>query len=198
MPTGAKRIRSVGQNDKPPARRRDSKLLQASSGQHVSFEELLATLSTFFTNLPAGEVDGALKQGLQPVVEWFGADRSTFAEISLDGTYATFIDSYAVSGAPPFPPNTVLRQFSWLIETLRRGEVVCVSGLKALPIEAWEEREYMRRQGFKSHLSVPIFVGKALGAADFVESQLYNADYVRRFRPGWPEKDEDQTGKDSE
>jgi precorrin-4/cobalt-precorrin-4 C11-methyltransferase len=30
-----------------------------------------------------------------------------------------------------------------------------------------------------------IFVGKGLGANDFVESQLYNADYVRRFRPGW-------------
>ncbi len=39
-----------------------------------------------------------------------------------------------------------------------------------------------------------IFIGKGLGTADFVESQLYNADYVRRFRPGWP-----QTGlKDSE
>lgn len=30
-----------------------------------------------------------------------------------------------------------------------------------------------------------IFVGRGLGASDFPESQLYNADYVRRFRPGW-------------
>ncbi len=30
-----------------------------------------------------------------------------------------------------------------------------------------------------------IFVGRGLGASDFRESQLYNADYVRRFRPGW-------------
>lgn len=34
-----------------------------------------------------------------------------------------------------------------------------------------------------------IFVGKGLGASDFRESQLYNADYVRRFRPGWPQGD---------
>ena len=32
-----------------------------------------------------------------------------------------------------------------------------------------------------------IFVGRGLGASDFRESQLYNADYVRRFRPGWPQ-----------
>ena len=31
-----------------------------------------------------------------------------------------------------------------------------------------------------------IFVGRGLGASGFRESQLYNADYVRRFRPGWP------------
>lgn len=32
-----------------------------------------------------------------------------------------------------------------------------------------------------------IFVGRSLGTSQFVESQLYNADYVRRFRPGWPQ-----------
>lgn len=42
-----------------------------------------------------------------------------------------------------------------------------------------------------------IFVGKGLGSTDFVESQLYNADYVRRFRPGWPHID-NQPDKDSE
>ncbi len=43
-----------------------------------------------------------------------------------------------------------------------------------------------------------IFVGKGLGASDFVESQLYNADYVRRFRPGWDQFSKDQEGKGSE
>ncbi|OHV80739.1 precorrin-4 C(11)-methyltransferase [Rhizobium sp. LCM 4573] len=42
-----------------------------------------------------------------------------------------------------------------------------------------------------------IFVGRGLGLTDFVESQLYNADYVRRFRPGWPHIDS-QPDKDSE
>jgi precorrin-4/cobalt-precorrin-4 C11-methyltransferase len=42
-----------------------------------------------------------------------------------------------------------------------------------------------------------ILVGKGLGSTDFVESQLYNADYVRRFRPGWPHID-NQPDKDSE
>jgi precorrin-4/cobalt-precorrin-4 C11-methyltransferase len=32
-----------------------------------------------------------------------------------------------------------------------------------------------------------ILVGPGLGAEDFRESALYSADYVRRFRQGWPE-----------
>ena len=36
-----------------------------------------------------------------------------------------------------------------------------------------------------------ILVGPALGSEDFRESELYNADYVRRFRAGYaPEQDE--------
>jgi PAS domain S-box-containing protein len=165
---------------------RAKRTLQRSSGQHVRFEKLLASLSTSFAGLPADEVEGALQQGLQQVAQWFGADRSTFAELALDGTYATFLHSYAVSGAPPFPPKTVLRQFSWLIETLRRGDVVCVPRLEDLPTEAREEREYMRRQGFKCHLSVPIFVGKslifALGLGSFTRERAWSSKDIRQLR----------------
>ncbi len=186
MPTGDKRIRFAGQKNEPSVTRRKSAQLQGSSNQRIRFETLLATLSTFFAGLPAGEVEGALKEGLRRVVEWFGADRSTFAEISLDGSHAIFIDSYAVSGSLPFPPKTVLRQFSWLIETLRRGEVVCVSRLQDLPPDATEEREYMRRQGFKSHLSVPIFVGKslifALGLGSFTRERAWSSKDVPHAR----------------
>ena len=186
MPAGDKRIRSVGRKNEPSVTRRKSTQLRGSSNQRVRFEGLLATLSTFFAGLPAGDVEGALKEGLRRVVEWFGADRSTFAEISLDGAHAIFIESYAVSGVPPFPPKTVLRQFSWLIETLRRGETVCVFRLEDLPPDATEEREYMRRQGFKSHLSVPIFVGKslifALGFGSFTRERAWSSKDVPHVR----------------
>ncbi len=36
-----------------------------------------------------------------------------------------------------------------------------------------------------------ILVGRALAADDFLESELYNAEYVRRFRGGPARGDED-------
>ena len=83
----------------------------------------------------------------------------------------------------PECPVAIVVRASWPEERIIRGTL---SDIEARLAEEPAERTAL------------IFVGKALGAADFVESQLYNADYVRRFRPGWPEKDEDQTGKDSE
>lgn len=43
-----------------------------------------------------------------------------------------------------------------------------------------------------------IFVGKGLGARDFSESQLYNADYVRRFRPARDQDGSDRMGEGAE
>ena len=74
-------------------------------------------------------------------------------------------------------PNTL--RASWPEERIIRGTLADIEAkLAAEPAER----------------TALIFVGKGLGAADFVESQLYNADYVRRFRPGWPQAGD----KDSE
>ncbi|MDR6820557.1 precorrin-4/cobalt-precorrin-4 C11-methyltransferase [Neorhizobium sp. 2083] len=76
-------------------------------------------------------------------------------------------------------PVAIVVRASWPEEQIIRGTLADIEAkLAAEPAER----------------TALIFVGKSLGAAEFVESQLYNADYVRRFRPGWPQTD----GKESE
>mgnify|MGYP002332877929 FL=1 len=71
-------------------------------------------------------------------------------------------------------PVAIVVRASWPEERIIRGTLSDIEAkLAAEPVER----------------TAIIFVGRGLGAADFVESQLYNADYVRRFRPGWPQDD---------
>ena len=68
-------------------------------------------------------------------------------------------------------PAAVVARASWPDERIvraRLGEIV--DALRESPIER----------------TALILVGPALGAEDFRESELYNADYVRRFRSGRP------------
>ncbi|AXV17810.1 precorrin-4 C(11)-methyltransferase (plasmid) [Neorhizobium sp. SOG26] len=67
-------------------------------------------------------------------------------------------------------PVAIVVKASWPEERIIRGTLA--------DIEAKLASEPVERTAL-------IFVGRSLDAGNFPESQLYNADYVRRFRPGW-------------
>ena len=67
-------------------------------------------------------------------------------------------------------PTAAVTRASWPDETIVRGTLGgIVEAMRAAPVER----------------TALIFVGPALGAEDFRESELYNSDYVRRFRAGY-------------
>lgn len=183
----AKRTRSIAIKAVQPVLERQG--VEARSPvvrNRSSFDELLATLSTRFAAQAADEVEDALKDSLKQVVEWFGVDRSTFGEIAQDTNATRFLQCYAAPGKPSFPPNTLLRQFSWYVQTLRRGEVVRLSRVEDLPVEAREEREYARRSGFNANLTVPLFLHKSpiftIAIGCFNRERVWSARDIRRLR----------------
>ena len=112
----------------------------------------------------------------------FGATGATLAihlaVHALDRVVAELAPLYG-----PDCPVAIVVRASWPEERIIRGTLADIEAkLAAEPAER----------------TALIFIGKALGATEFAESQLYNADYVRRFRPGWLESGNDQTGKGSE
>ena len=66
-------------------------------------------------------------------------------------------------------PAAVVARASWADEEIVRAPL---GGIAAAMRQTPVERTAL------------ILVGPALGAEDFRESELYNADYVRRFRAG--------------
>ncbi|MBV9288322.1 MAG: precorrin-4 C(11)-methyltransferase [Hyphomicrobiales bacterium] len=105
-------------------------------------------------------------------------ERETLAAFAATGaTLAIHLSIHAlekvVEELTPFYgagcPAAVVARASWPDEQICRaslGEIV--SALRAQPVER----------------TALILVGPALGADDFRDSELYNADYVRRFRSG--------------
>ena len=112
-------------------------------------------------------------------------ERETLANFAATGaTLAIHLSIHAleevVAELTPFYgpdcPAAIVARASWPDERIVRatlGEIV--GALRETPIER----------------TALILVGPALGAEDFRESELYNADYVRRFRAGYaPEQGE--------
>ncbi len=105
-------------------------------------------------------------------------ERETLANFAATGaTLAIHLSIHAledvVAELTPFYgpdcPVAIVARASWPDERIVRatlGEIV--GALRETPIER----------------TALILVGPALGAEDFRESELYNADYVRRFRAG--------------
>jgi precorrin-4/cobalt-precorrin-4 C11-methyltransferase len=103
-------------------------------------------------------------------------ERETLANFALSGaTLAIHLSIHAlervVAELTPFYgadcPAAIVARASWPDERIVRatlGEIV--GDLREAPIEG----------------AALILVGPALAADDFRESELYNADYVRRFR----------------
>ncbi len=183
----AKRTGSIASKAvQPVLRRRGDDARSRVVRNRPSFEKFLATLSTGLAGQAADGVQDALKNGLKQVVEWFGVDRSTFGEIAHDANSSRFLQCYAVPGKPSFPPNSLLRQFAWYVQTLRRGEVVRLSRLEDLPCEAREEREYARRSGFSANLTVPLFLHNStiftIAIGCFNRERMWSTQDIRRLR----------------
>jgi precorrin-4/cobalt-precorrin-4 C11-methyltransferase len=112
-------------------------------------------------------------------------ERETLANFAATGaTLAIHLSIHAlkdvVAELTPFYgpdcPAAVVARASWPDERIVRATLrEIVGALRETPIER----------------TALILVGPALGSKDFRESELYNADYVRRFRAGYgPEQGE--------
>jgi precorrin-4/cobalt-precorrin-4 C11-methyltransferase len=83
---------------------------------------------------------------------------------ALDRVVADLIPHYGAEC-----PVAIVYRASWPDERILRGTLADIAA---------------RAQATAIERSALIFVGPALSATDFIESALYNADYVRRFRGG--------------
>jgi transcriptional regulator with GAF, ATPase, and Fis domain len=151
-----------------------------------SFERLITDISSRFGHLPADDLPGAIAGTLQHIVEVLEVDRSTVFEFSEDGSTIEATHFWARPGVAPMRHDDAAA-LDWYLGRLRQGEVIRLSSIESmLPAEAAAERDYVRRTGIKSNLSVPVLIGgrlvAALGVGSFHREREWPEPLVDRVR----------------
>jgi PAS domain S-box-containing protein len=149
----------------------EQKRAEQTLQRRLAFEELVASISTEFVNLGPDEVDAGIQHALRLVGEFDGADRSYVFLLSGDGTAMTNTHEWCAEGIESYidrVQDVSVGTFPWIMERLRRLEVVRIPRVADLPPEAGAEREEFQVQAIQSLLCVPMaYRGSLIGFVGF-------------------------------
>jgi signal transduction histidine kinase len=154
------------------------------------FEELLAGLSGTFIRTAAENIDDQIELWLRRIVLSLGLDRGTVTQFDGDGgLYVTH--QWARNGISILERNLrdhdVKKSFPWLAGKIASGELVIFSNLPyRLPAKAVGERDFVRLDKLRAHLTVPLKVGESiiggLSFATVLHGRSWSKKEVRRLK----------------
>jgi formate hydrogenlyase transcriptional activator len=153
-----------------------------------AFENVIGDLSARFVGIEPARFDEEIAQTLRAVVEWFGTDRASFMEFSIDLT--ALVSSHVWAKTPELEahsPSLIQQRMPWYFQELRRGCDVVVGNLPVeLPVHAVAEREYVAQAGMRAIMTLPLAVGGriqcAISTGDFTRPREWTPVDVNRLR----------------
>ena len=132
----------------------------------IEFEKLLAAISRDFINLGPNEMDLGIYQALERIAEFSGVDMS-YVFLFRDENTMMDISHWWMkdNGKPNFQTADIpLSSFPWSMRKILKREVVVMTEFDQMPIEASHERSFIKSQGLKTAILVPLlYSGKVLG-----------------------------------
>jgi signal transduction histidine kinase len=155
-------------------------------GERLRFGELQYRLADAFVRLSSHEMDEAFATSLRQVGQFFGLDRVVLLELAEDRKELMVVHAWGVARVEQAPKVVMSQDFPWVVQQLRREQMVVFSRLDELPAEAACDQDSFRRQGVRSNLVLPLMAGgRLLGALAFVTvtaEQAWPDGLVRRLR----------------
>ena len=140
---------------------------EASLEELLTFERLLADLSSRFANVAGDQVETEIGSALKQLLEFLDFDRSNFGEFNTDG-WAIILCSVARGVVEEYTPGPAPAFLSWYNAQLRAEKILHVRSIDDLPPEAAGEREYYRRSGIRTSVGIPLRVGgRVVGLINF-------------------------------
>jgi PAS domain S-box-containing protein len=143
----------------------DRKTVEAAIEQRHRIEDLIASISTKFINLPSNDIDEGIVDALRTIGQATGIDRPWVALLSEDKKTLHFTHEWCAH-------RVVLRRSSlgpmsvdsipWAMEQFRRRETVYIPRVADLPPEARVEKESLQAFDVQSVIMVPIVYGGSL------------------------------------
>ena len=155
----------------------------------LRFERLLSDLSARFVNIPPDQVDPEINRALKQLLEFFRVDHSTLLRILP--SKASFQISHDASSddIPPVPVGVELSRslYPWAYEKLaEKHEVVSISRLDDLPVEANVDRQTCIEWGLRSYVTIPILIGESVEHIIHVSSvkseRVWPEEFIPRLR----------------
>lgn len=152
----------------------------------LRFHQLLANLSSNFINSPIGDIEQETIHFLASIGDFFQVDRVYIYRFSEDFSKMTNTHEWCsaeVESLMGDQQEVDITGFCWWQEQIRdtfyRNEVVFVSDVEQLPVEAVEERALLEEQGVASMFCTPLQVrGRVDGffGMDSLQSRQWRTD----------------------
>jgi diguanylate cyclase (GGDEF)-like protein/PAS domain S-box-containing protein len=163
---------------------------QESLGHRLEFEKLISGISTTFLNIAPADLDDGIREALEAVSRFIGADRAYIYMTGDDpggDPMATLTHEWSLdparnlgSGGMSVPWSA----FPWTSGILRQLDSIAVS-VDEMPPEAAAEREMYERAGNRAIIAVPMIQNRklvgVLGAGS-VQSRKFSGESVVLLR----------------
>ncbi len=148
--------------------------------RHYRFEKTIAAVSSRF--ITCDDFDAAVHDSLRDIGDLSGACRAYLFLFDDNGERMNNTHEWCAEEISPQRcalQDLPCDMFPWWMARLRRGEVIVVPDVAALPVEAGAEREILKRQDIQSVLVLPVQNrGNLIG---FIG--LDNVTYTREWCP---------------
>jgi diguanylate cyclase (GGDEF)-like protein/PAS domain S-box-containing protein len=118
----------------------------------LEFEKLVSSISTNFINLPPEEIDNGIREALNAVVRFIGADSGSVYLFTEDRQTARMTYEWPPSG---WERAFSIADFPWTWKHLQQQQHIVVD-VDAMPEEAAAERAIYEKGGNRSAVAVPM------------------------------------------
>lgn len=137
----------------------------------IGFEKLLIEYSNRFINIASFNLDRVLHQCLGDIGSYVDTDRVYIFRYQEDDNAMSNTHEWCRAGIQPFKEELQqlkLKEFTYLIDTLKTQGLVCIDSLTELPETAEREYQEFLREGIQSILCAPLKVNnKVIGFIGF-------------------------------
>jgi len=131
----------------------------------IAFDELIASVSSGFINLPTDLIDKAITNALGKIGEMADVDRCYVFVFSTNRILLSNTHEWGREGIEAHIhnlQNIPCENLPWWVDRIEKLDVVRVPNVDELPEEATKEKELFRMQKIKSLVAVPLQLGDTL------------------------------------
>ncbi|MEO1300267.1 MAG: PAS domain S-box protein, partial [Cyanobacteria bacterium J06636_16] len=147
-------LRSMGTLQDITVRRQIQDALQYQLTQ----AQVVAQISTRFSNLGSADLDTGIRQTLQEIAAFTQMDVCSMVQFAPTEETLTIIQERATADLANCPQPHLLSTSTlpWITTKIQQGEIICSARLPNLPVEAAVDQAYWQALGMHKLVAVPI------------------------------------------